>query len=221
MRVRSELTAPLVALSAVLLWAGPASATILTFTNRIAFDAGVPGATVETWDDNPAGTVIPDGTSLDGIIYTTPGPDAQVTDGFQALSPPNSLGDVADGFFGPTEPISFGFPAGALAFGISINTFATGTGAYTATTNLGDIAPSFFDPFPIPGVTTGQFVGFLSDTPFITVTLAAPGGFSYTLDDLNFVPVAVPPVAVPGPATLILVGAGLAGAASWRRSRRG
>jgi PEP-CTERM motif len=73
---------------------------------------------------------------------------------------------------------------------------------------------SFFDPFP--GVSTGQFVGFISDTPFSAVTLAAPGGFTYTLDDLNFVP-----VAVPGPATLILVGAGVAGAASWRRSRRG
>jgi hypothetical protein len=31
MRVRSELTAPLVALSAVLLFAGPASAGIITF----------------------------------------------------------------------------------------------------------------------------------------------------------------------------------------------
>jgi hypothetical protein len=220
MRVRSELTAPLVALSAVLLWAGPAHATITPFLSRAAFDLAVPGATVETWDNNAAGTVIPDGTALDGITYTTPGPDAAVTDGFQSLSPPNTLGDADDdGFFGPTETISFGFPGGALAFGISINTFATGTGAHQASTNLGDVAGSVFDPFP--GLTTGQFIGFLSDTPFSTVTLTAPGGFSYTLDDLSFVPVTVPPVAVPGPATLILVGAGLAGAASWRRSRRG
>jgi hypothetical protein len=35
MRVRSELTAPLVALSAVLLFPGPASATIITFPDRI------------------------------------------------------------------------------------------------------------------------------------------------------------------------------------------
>jgi hypothetical protein len=220
MRVRSELTAPLVALSAVLLFAGPAHATITPFLSRAAFDLAVPGATVETWDDNAAGTTIPDGTSLDGVSYTTtPGPDAQVTDGFQALSLPNTLGDAGDGFFGPTETIRFGFPGGALAFGISINTFATAPGAYTATTDLGDTAPSAFDPFP--GLPTGQFVGFLSDTPFSTVTLAAPSGLSYTLDDLNFLPVTVPPVAVPGPATLILVGAGLAGAASWRRSRRG
>jgi hypothetical protein len=219
MRVRSELTAPLVALSAVLLFAGPAIAAIIPFPSRAAFGLGVTGEIVETWDDNAAGTVIPDGGTLDGITYTTPGPDAQVTDLFQSLSFPNTLGDVADGFFAPLETITFGFPAGALAFGISINTSATGGGAYRATTDLGDVALSFFDPFP--GVSTGQFVGFLSDTPFTQVTLAAPGGFSYTLDDLNFVPVAVPPVAVPGPATLTLVGAGLAGAASWRRSRRG
>jgi hypothetical protein len=217
MRVRSELTARLVALSAVLLFAGPASAAIIAFPSRAAFGAGVTGQIVETWDDNPVGTVIPDGGTLDGIIYFTLGPnDAAVGNGFTPLSFPNSLGDAGDGFFAPTEPIRFTFPAGALAFGISINTFATGTGAYQATTSLGDVAGSVFDPFPGVVPPTGQFIGFLSDTPFSTVTLTAPGGFSYTLDDLSFVP-----VTVPGPATLILVGAGLTGAASWRRSRRG
>jgi hypothetical protein len=216
MRVRSELTAPLVALAAVLLFAGPASAVLTTFTSRTAFDAGVTGEIVETWEDNPVGTVIPDGTSLDGITYTTSGPDAVVTNAFTPLSGVNSLGAVGLNFFLPTETISFSFPGGAFAFGISINTFATGAGAYSITTNLGDVVLSAFDPFPGTVPLTGQFVGFLADTPFGTVTLAAPGGFTYTLDDLNFVP-----VAVPGPATLILVGAGLAGAASWRRSRRG
>jgi hypothetical protein len=220
MRGRSELTAPLVALSAVLLFAGPANAAIITFPNRAAFDLGVTGEIVETWEDNAVGTVIPDGGILDGIIYSTPGPDAAVGNLFLPLSPPNSLGDVSDGFFSPGETISFSFPGSILAFGISINTFAEGTGVFSATNDLGDVALSFFDPFP--GSSTGQFVGFISDTPFSAVTIAAPGGFTYTLDDLNFVPVAV---AVPGPATLILVGAGLAGvgaaSASWKRSRRG
>ena len=216
MRVRSELTAPLVALSAVLLLAGPASAAIITFPSRAAFGLGVTGEIVETWEDNAVGTVVPDAGILDGIIYSTPGPDAAVGNLFLPLSPPNSLGDVSDGFFSPGETISFSFPGPIIAFGISINTFAQGAGAFSATNGLGDVALSVFDPFP--GSSTGQFVGFISDTPFSAVTIAAPGGFTYTLDDLNFVP-----VAVPGPAPLILVGAGLAGvgAASWKRSRRG
>jgi hypothetical protein len=216
MRGRSELTAPLVALSAVLLLAGPANAAIVTFPSRAAFGLGVTGEIVETWEDNAVGTVIPDAGILDGIIYSTPGPDAAVGNLFLPLSPPNSLGDVSDGFFSPGETISFSFPGSIIAFGISINTFAQGAGAFSATNGLGDVALSVFDPFP--GSSTGQFVGFISDTPFSAVTIAAPGGFTYTLDDLNFVP-----VAVPGPATLILVGAGLAGvgAASWKRSRRG
>jgi hypothetical protein len=227
MRVRSELTAPLIALSAVLLFAGAANAAIITFPSRAAFGLAVTGEIVETWEDNAVGTVIPDGGILDGIIYSTPGPDAAVGNFFLPLSPPNSLGidalDVSDGFFSPGETISFSFPGPIIAFGISINTFAPGAGAFSATNDLGDVALSSVDPFPVdpfPDVDPGQFVGFISDTPFSAVTIAAPGGFSYTLDDLNFVPVAV---VVPGPATSILVGAGLAGvgAASWKRSRRG
>jgi hypothetical protein len=224
MRVRSELTAALVALSAVLLFAGPANAAIITFPSRAAFGPGVTGEIVETWDDNAAGAVIPDAGILDGIIYSTPGLDAAVIDFFLPLSLPNSLGhesdggDVRDGFFSPGETISFSFPGPIIAFGISINTLAQGAGAYSATNDLGDVVLSSFDHFP--GFSTGQFVGFISDTPFSAVTIASPGDFTngYTLDDLNFVP-----VAVPGPATLILVGAGLAGvgAASWKRSRRG
>jgi PEP-CTERM motif len=221
MTVRAVFLATLLAsATVVLLSEDPASATLLTFPTRVAFAAGVPGATVETWDDDAAGTVIPDGTSLDGITYTTPGPDALVTDAFQALSGLNTLGDVADGFFAPPESVTFSFPSPILAFGISINTFDTGAGGYTATTNLGEVAPSGFDPFSPPGVPTGQFVGFLADLPFSAVTLAAPGGFSYTLDDLTFVPGT--PTGVPEPATLILVGSGLAGlgALAWRRNRR-
>jgi hypothetical protein len=120
MRGRSELTAPLVALSAVLLFAGPANAAIITFPNRAAFDLGVTGEIVETWEDNAVGTVIPDGGILDGIIYSTPGPDAAVGNLFLPLSPPNSLGDVSDGFFSPEETISFSFPGSIIAFGISI-----------------------------------------------------------------------------------------------------
>jgi hypothetical protein len=64
--------------------------------------------------------------------------------------------------------------AGAVAAQIEVG--AQGAGAYSATNDLGDVALSFFDPFP--GFSTGQFVGFISDTPFSAVTIAAPGGFT-------------------------------------------
>ena len=51
MRGRSELTAPLVALSAVLLFAGPANAAIIPFPTRAAFGLGVTGEIVETWEE--------------------------------------------------------------------------------------------------------------------------------------------------------------------------
>ena len=80
--------------------------------------------------------------------------------------------------------MTFIFPSAITAFGISTNTFDTSTGGYTATDNLGDVILSFFDPFP--GFGTGEFVGFTSTVGFTSVTIAAPGGICFTLDDLAY-----------------------------------
>jgi hypothetical protein len=191
-------------------------AIITTFSTRTVFSATLVGETVETWDDDAAGTVIPDGGMLDGVIYSTPAADALVTSVFLSLSSPNTLGAVGAGFFAAGESITFAFPMPIIAFGISFNTFATAMGAYLLTNDLGNVAPSFYDPFPF--VTTGQFAGFISDTPFSAVTISSPGGFSYNLDDMTYL--GAQQAAVPEPSSLALLGSLTLGACLLRRRRQ-
>jgi hypothetical protein len=189
-----------------------ADAAIVTFPNRIAFDATFPTALIENWDSFAVGTMFANGSTVNGITYNSSTGVATVDDSFFPTTPPNSLGRPNGGlfFFSDGDTMTFGFPTPIIAFGIDINTFETLPGGYTATTNLGDVAPSVFDPFP--GLTTGQFIGFVSDTPFTSLTIAEVNDESYTLDTLRHVPAAVDG-AIPEPYAF-LVWAGLAACAA-------
>jgi PEP-CTERM motif len=197
---------------------GHAHGAFLTFGSRVAFNAAVDGnpglaKTVQTFDTLADGTVIPNGTTVGGVTYTSSTGNSVVTNAFFELSPPNGLGRTPIEFFGGADTLTLAFPDQILAFGISINTFATAVGAYSLTTNLGDVALSAFDPFP--GLATGQFVGFITDVPVSSLVLAAPGDFSYTLDDLTTAR------ATPEPATFMLAAVGgIIGVARWRRRRK-
>jgi hypothetical protein len=192
----------------LLVLTGVMFASTTTYTDRLSFYAANPGVTIEGWDNLANGTLI---TVLNGITYTTNDGTALVTNAFLALSPPNTLGENVNGFFLPSDTMTFTFPSPITAFGISINTFDTSTGGYTATDNLGNVILSFYDPFP--GFTTGEFVGYTSTIPFDSVTIAAPGGFSYTLDDLAY------GTTVPEPSSLFLLGSGVFGLAGMLRRK--
>lgn len=194
----------------LLLLSGVVFASTTTYSSRGSFYAANPGVTIEGWDSLPSGTLI---TVLNGITYTTNDGTALVTNVFLPLSSPNTLGESVNGFFAASDTMTFTFSSPITQFGISINTFDASTGGYTASDNLGNVIGSFYDPFP--GFTTGEFVGYTSTTAFSSVTIAAPGGFAYTLDDLAYGGSST----TPEPSSLLLLGSGALGLAGMFRRK--
>jgi len=186
-------------------------ADVITFATRDAFRTAIavgPSLT-EGWDTFPSGTVIANGTTVNGIGYHLEDLTAEfiVTAGGATVSPPNGLGRTGNPFgseaFLPGDVITLTTPTPMYAVGLSINTFAMSPGAYTLTISRGDVAASVFDPFP--GVPTGQFVGLISSELFSSVTIRSTVDFQFGLDDL----IAAPPVPVPEAGTLMLLGCGV------------
>jgi hypothetical protein len=203
----------------ILLTAGQAQATITSYSSRALFDAAVPSLSVENWDSFPDGHIIDDGGTVNGITYTyvqdtvqpRSGVNFQVSSVFRATTDPNSLGLTGDNTPGNEtyftfDGVTFSFSTPIRAFGIDINTAASADSTFKATTDLGNVVFSYFDPFP--GYGTGQFLGFTSteDINWVTFALTDPDNNpdSFTLDTLRYQP-------VPLPGTLLLLGSGLAG----------
>ena len=175
----------LLAVFAVGLLAGPmaASAAFITSLDRATFQDAVAGGSIigQNFDALTPGTIL---TSLEGVTYSASAGSVIVTDRFLISTPPNGVGSTSVGFFLPTEIVTFSFDEPITAFAIDINTFALADGAYFAVLDTGDFVSSIFEVFP--GFTTGQFIGFLSDTPFSSVTIIGVDNFSYTLDTLVY-----------------------------------
>ena len=204
-----------------------AAATITTF-DRAGFAAALAGsgARTQTFDDLALGVL----TATDGITYTATGGNVVVTAKFLSSSGLNSLGSGTGDkqqFFLADQRVTFTFAAALTAFAIDINTFVTAAmGAFTATLDTGDVVQSRFAPFGLmnpdngaKSVGTGQFIGFTSDTPFTSVTVAGTTGNAddtFNLDTLVGLAYVAPlppdpqPSGVPLPATLPLLAVGLA-----------
>lgn len=175
-------------LSAALLVLGSHARAQLT---RASFDAMFPSAQIENWDSFPVGTQFANGSTVNGVTYNSSAGVAIVEAQFLNPTPPHGLGRTPNDFFFATDTITFSFATPINTFGIDINTFDASFGGYAATTNVGEVFVSVYDPFP--GFTTGQFLGFSTPTPFTSITVQSVAGFAFTLDTMRFEASNAPP----------------------------
>ena len=116
-----------IAIGAVAAYAGLASAQLMVFTDRGAWEAALGGASVFTEDFNAQTPgVIADGATLDtGLLQITRDGSANNADGDLAISPGSTFGNIdgtnfLDGETGvePHETVNFGFNGqNVFAFG--------------------------------------------------------------------------------------------------------
>jgi hypothetical protein len=219
--IRIAIRSAAVASFIVLLASASATADLIIFNDRVSFNVALDSdplfvKTVEGWDSYAAGTVFPNGSTVNGITYHVSTGEAVVVGTGISFSPPNNLFQTAAFAFRPLiDTFRFEFDQPINAFGITFSsTFATADGSYLLTTDLGDVIPSFFDPL-FPGFPLGQFAGFISDEPFSAVTVGSTVNALYGMDDLIFAK-----AIVPEPCALTLLSIGFLSLFAFGRGRR-
>ena len=206
------------AVSLALLGAGSAQATTITYTSSAAFFAAL-GATpvfTETYEGLVLNSTIPDGSTVNGITYTTfpAGTDGRIDNLYNKIGAQSlalQRGTDATSFFFAGEGMTVNFASPENAVGIFFNVSPSPVGSLTVSTSAGTAGNgATYD------TSTLYFVGLISDSSFLSATFAGDGTISsgYNLDNLSVAAV------VPEPASLMLLGSGLAGFAAIRRRRK-
>lgn len=185
---------------------------------------------IESWDEFASGTIIDNGSTVNGITYKyvpdteypRTGVNFMVTNSYGYTSETNTLGvtsgsGVRDYPYFTYDGVQFVFSQPIRTFGIDISTYAPNAGTFMAITNQDEVAYSVVDYFP--DLSAGQFLGFTSDEPFTSVTITYN---SDIITNQSFIPYgwALDTMRVPLPPSLLLLGSGLAGLGLLRLRKR-
>lgn len=198
---------------------------ITTFSDRTVFDAAVGATTLETFTDTyhfpiPGASL---GTSSSfgslkagdikaGAVYSTPN-DNNVS--FNIDAGGGFDGGFLDGSHDSPESLTISYSPLVSAFGFDTNNFM---GGFNLTINFasGPAYSRYFD-----AVDSMSFFGFKSSLADITSVLVSGSGdlgFDFAIDNHAFTSAGAASVGnVPEPASLALIGIGLAGFAARRR----
>jgi hypothetical protein len=212
----------IVVLAAAVASTAPAFATTVSYTTQASFLGAITGATTANFDADVAGTLIPNGTVVDGItLSSTLGGMYQlaIANAFDTTSGLNYLGttDATSGgalFASDSVTMTFGSPVSAVGLyillgnSVSANTFTLNIAGGSALNSATQ------DTILVDG-TYAYYIGITSPSSFSTATikLSSPGmpgdGPTWNVDDITTGTAGGAPPAVPEPATCILFASGL------------
>ena len=174
------------------------------------FNSATPGTTINTGPPIAVGAVTVEHVGSDGNSFFSAGADPNNIDGTTHLD--IFVGPEFVPIF-PAESFVITLPFAVTAAGFEIADFFSGGTSFGSDVFAGDEFAFNTTAEGLAGTNgaiPATFIGFVSDTPFSTITFSSNDGFgeAFGIDNLRFVP-------SPGPAALCL----LAGALGARRRR--